>query len=80
MTFWPSLALIAILLMLGEPLCGCSARISSPAIADVHHRHRLLARAAVGPAERFSTCSANGGSCAHAYAGAFLLNVALASC
>ncbi len=37
----------------------------------------LLARAAVGPAERLLNMLGERRSCAHAYAGAFLLNVAL---
>ena len=78
MTFWPSLALIAILLLLGEPLLRMFGK---DFVAGYHLMFiiavGLLARAAVGPAERLLNMLGERRSCAHAYAGAFLLNVAL---
>ena len=78
MTFWPSLALIAILLLLGEPLLrmfGKDFVAGYPLMFVI--AVGLLARAAVGPAERLLNMLGERRSCAHAYAGAFLLNVAL---
>jgi O-antigen/teichoic acid export membrane protein len=78
MTFWPSLALIAVLLMLGEPLLRMFGRdfvAGYPLMFVI--AIGLLARAAVGPAERLLNMLGERRSCAHAYAGAFLLNVAL---
>jgi O-antigen/teichoic acid export membrane protein len=78
MTFWPSLALIAVLLMLGEPLLrmfGKDFVAGYPLMFVI--AIGLLARAAVGPAERLLNMLGERRSCAHAYAGAFLLNVAL---
>jgi O-antigen/teichoic acid export membrane protein len=78
MTFWPSLALIAVLLALGEPLLSMFGK-------DFVGGYRLmfiiaiglLARAAVGPAERLLNMLGERRRCAHVYAGSFLLNVAL---
>jgi len=78
MTFWPSLALIAVLLLLGEPLLrmfGKDFVAGYPLMFVI--AIGLLARAAVGPAERLLNMLGERRSCAHAYAGAFLLNVAL---
>jgi O-antigen/teichoic acid export membrane protein len=78
MTFWPSLALIAVLLILGEPLLrmfGKDFVAGYPLMFVI--AVGLLARAAVGPAERLLNMLGERRSCAHAYAGAFLLNVAL---
>jgi O-antigen/teichoic acid export membrane protein len=78
MTFWPSLVLIAILLILGEPLLrmfGKDFVAGYPLMFVI--AIGLLARAAVGPAERLLNMLGERRSCAHAYAGAFLLNVAL---
>ena len=78
MTFWPSLALIAILLILGEPLLrmfGKDFVVGYPLLFVI--AIGLLARAAVGPAERLLNMLGERRSCAHAYAGAFLLNLAL---
>jgi len=78
MTFWPSLALLAILLALGEPLLSMFGK-------DFVGGYRLmfiiaiglLARASVGPAERLLNMLGERRRCAHVYAGSFLLNVAL---
>jgi O-antigen/teichoic acid export membrane protein len=78
MTFWPSLALIAVLLILGEPLLrmfGKDFVAGYPLLFVI--AVGLLARAAVGPAERLLNMLGERRSCAFAYAGAFLLNVAL---
>src|SRR5262249_17929473 len=73
-----SLALIAVLLMLGEPLLrmfGTDFVGGYPLMFII--AIGLLARAAVGPAERLLNMLGERRACAHAYAGAFLLNVAL---
>ena len=78
MTFWPSLALIAVLLLLGDPLLrmfGKDFVVGYPLMFVI--AVGLLARAAVGPAERLLNMLGERRSCAYAYAGAFLLNVAL---
>jgi O-antigen/teichoic acid export membrane protein len=78
MTFWPSLALIAVLLILGEPLLrmfGTDFVGGYPLMFII--AVGLLARAAVGPVERLLNMLGERRACAHAYAGAFLLNVAL---
>jgi len=78
MTFWPSLALIAVLLLLGDLLLrmfGKDFVAGYPLMFVI--AVGLLARAAVGPAERLLNMLGERRSCAHAYAGAFLLNVAL---
>lgn len=78
MTFWPSLALIAVLLALGEPLL----RMFGKDFVGGYHLMfiiavGLLARASVGPAERLLNMLGERRRCAHVYAGSFLLNVAL---
>jgi O-antigen/teichoic acid export membrane protein len=78
MTFWPSLALIAVLLILGEPLLRMFGKdFVAGYLLMFIIAIGLLARAAVGPAERLLNMLGERRSCAHAYAGAFLLNVAL---
>jgi O-antigen/teichoic acid export membrane protein len=78
MTFWPSLVSIIVLLALGEPLL----RMFGKDFVGGYHLMfiiaiGLLARASVGPAERLLNMLGERRSCAHAYAGSFLLNVAL---
>ena len=78
LTFWPSLALIAVLLALGEPLL----RMFGKDFVGGYHLMfiiaiGLLARAAVGPAERLLNMLGERRRCAYVYAGSFLLNVAL---
>jgi O-antigen/teichoic acid export membrane protein len=78
MTFWPSLALIVVILLLGEPLL----RMFGKDFVGGYHLMfiiavGLLARASVGPAERLLNMLGERRRCAHVYAGSFLLNVAL---
>jgi O-antigen/teichoic acid export membrane protein len=78
MTFWPSLALIAVLLALGEPLL----RMFGKDFVGGYHLMviiaiGLLARASVGPVERLLNMLGERRRCAHVYAGSFLLNVAM---
>jgi O-antigen/teichoic acid export membrane protein len=77
-TFWPSLALIVVFLALGEPLL----RMFGKDFGAGYHLMfiiaiGLLARAAVGPAERLLNMLGERRTCAQVYAGSFLLNVLL---
>ena len=78
MTFWPSLVLIGVLLALGEPLLSMFGK---DFVRGYHLMFiiaiGLLARAAVGPAERLLNMLGERRRCAHVYAGSFLLNVVL---
>ena len=78
MTFWPSLAFIVVILALGEPLLWMFGK---DFVGGYHLMFiiaiGLLARASVGPAERLLNMLGERRACAYAYAGAFLLNVAL---
>jgi O-antigen/teichoic acid export membrane protein len=78
MTFWPSLALIAVFLALGEPLL----RMFGKDFTGGYHLMfiisvGLLARAAVGPVERLLNMLGERRRCAQVYGGSFLLNVVL---
>jgi O-antigen/teichoic acid export membrane protein len=78
MTFWPSLALIVLILLLGKPLLWMFGK---DFVGGYHLMFiiavGLLARASVGPAERLLNMLGERRRCAHVYAGSFLLNVAL---
>jgi O-antigen/teichoic acid export membrane protein len=76
-TFWPSLALIAVLLAIGRPVLD----LFGPDFSDGYPvmgvlAVGLLARASVGPAERLVNMAGEQRICAAAYAIAFLVNVA----
>jgi O-antigen/teichoic acid export membrane protein len=78
MTFWPSLAMIVVFLALGEPLL----RMFGKDFVDGYHLMfiisiGLLARAAVGPAERLLNMLGERRTCAQVYAGSFALNLVL---
>jgi O-antigen/teichoic acid export membrane protein len=78
LTFWPSLGLILVLLALGVPLlrmfgAGFDAGYYLMFIIAVG----LLARAAVGPAERLLNMLGERRLCALVYAGSFLINLGL---
>ena len=78
MTFWPSLALIVLILLLGKPLLWMFGKDfvgGYPLMFII--AIGLLARASVGPAERLLNMLGERRRCAHVYAGSFLLNVAL---
>ncbi len=77
-TFWPSLAMTAVLFVLGKPilmLFGPDFTAGYPLICVL--AVGLLARASVGPAERLLTMLGEQRICALVYATAFLLNLAL---
>ena len=78
MTFWPSLALIAAFLVLGRPLLWMFGRdfVAGYPLMFVL-AIGLLARAAVGPAEKLLNMLGERRTCAHVYAGSFLLNLLL---
>ena len=76
-TFWPSLALIALLLVIGRPvldLFGPDFSDGYPVMAVL--AVGLLARASVGPAERLINMAGEQRICAAAYAIAFVVNIA----
>jgi O-antigen/teichoic acid export membrane protein len=78
MTFWPSLALILVLLALGEPLL----RMFGKDFVSGYHLMfiiaiGLLARAAVGPAERLLNMLGERRACALIYAASFAINLGL---
>jgi len=77
-TFWPSLAVTVLLLALGRPLLS----LFGPSFGDGHHLMFILAvglvaRAAVGPMERFLNMLGQQRACALVYASAFGINIAL---
>lgn len=77
-TFWPSLFATALLLALGQPLL----RLFGPQFASGYPimfilAIGLLARAAIGPMERFLYMLDQQGACAAAYAIAIAINIAL---
>ena len=78
LTFWPSLALILILLALGRPLLALYGR---GFVAGYYLMFiiavGLLARASVGPAERLLNMLGERRSCALVYAGAFAIDLVL---
>ena len=78
MTFWPSLALIVVVLALGGPML----RMFGKDFVTGYHLMfiiaiGLLARASVGPAERLLNMLGERRSCAQVYAGSFLINLVL---
>ena len=77
-TFWPSLVLILILLALGEPTLRLFGRdfVSGYYLMFIIATG-LLARAAVGPAERLLNMRGERRSCALVYAGSFFIDLAL---
>jgi O-antigen/teichoic acid export membrane protein len=77
-TFWPSLALAALMLLLGKPIL----MLFGPGFADGYHlivimSVGLVARAAVGPAERLLNMIGQQKTCAAIYGTAFAVNLAL---
>jgi O-antigen/teichoic acid export membrane protein len=77
-TFWPSLTACAIILALGKPLLalfGASFERGYPVMFIL--AVGMLARAAVGPAERLLNMLGERKPCAFIYAGAFAINLAL---
>jgi O-antigen/teichoic acid export membrane protein len=77
-TFWPSLAACALILAFGKPLlklfgAGFATGYDVMFILAVG----MLARAAVGPAERLLNMLGERKQCAAIYAGAFAINLAL---
>jgi O-antigen/teichoic acid export membrane protein len=78
MTFWPSLALIAVFLALGELLLRMFGKdfVSGYPLMFII-AIGLLARAAVGPAERLLNMLGERRACAQVYGGSFLLNLVL---
>jgi len=77
-TFWPSLAVTLLLLAFGRPLLS----LFGPGFGDGHHLMFILAvglvaRAAIGPMERFLNMLGQQRVCALVYAAAFGINVAL---
>jgi O-antigen/teichoic acid export membrane protein len=74
--FWPSLAAMMLILALGKPMLW----LFGPSFVDAYPvmfvlSIGLLARAAVGPAERLLTMTGQQRVCALAYAGAFAVNL-----
>jgi O-antigen/teichoic acid export membrane protein len=77
-TFWPSLAVTLVLLAFGRPLLS----LFGPGFGDGHHLMfimavGLVARAAIGPMERFLNMLGQQRACALVYASAFGINVVL---
>jgi O-antigen/teichoic acid export membrane protein len=77
-TFWPSLAAAAIMLVLGEPIL----HLFGPGFTDGYPLIcimivGLLARAAVGPAERLLNMIGQQNACAAVYGCAFAVNLVL---
>ena len=78
MTFWPSLGSILVLLVLGKPML----RMFGHEFVSGYYLMfilaiGLLARAAVGPAERLLNMLGERRSCALIYGGSFAINIAL---
>jgi O-antigen/teichoic acid export membrane protein len=78
LTFWPSLVLILILLALGEPMLRLFGRdfVSGYYLMFII-AIGLLARAAVGPAERLLNMLGERRSCALVYAASFFIDLVL---
>jgi O-antigen/teichoic acid export membrane protein len=77
-TFWPSLALVAMLLIVGRPLLllfGPSFAEGYPLLAILSVG--LLVRSSIGPAETLLMMAGQQRICALVYCGAFAVNVAL---
>jgi O-antigen/teichoic acid export membrane protein len=78
LTFWPSLGLIVVLLALGVPLLRMfGSNFASGYYLMFIIAVGLLARAAVGPAERLLNMLGERRACAQVYAGSFLMNLCL---
>jgi O-antigen/teichoic acid export membrane protein len=77
-TFWPSLLVCALILTFGRPLLGLfGAGFESGYDVMFILSAGMLARAAVGPAERLLNMLGERKQCAFIYAGAFAINLAL---
>jgi len=75
-TFWPSLALMIVLLALGRPLLSLFGRDFASAYPLMFLLAiGLMARASVGPSERLLSMLGEQRACAFAYAGAFAFNL-----
>jgi O-antigen/teichoic acid export membrane protein len=77
-TFWPSLAMVAMLAVIGEPLLllfGENFASGYPLLLVLSVG--LLVRASIGPAETLLAMAGQQRMCALVYTGAFALNVAL---
>jgi O-antigen/teichoic acid export membrane protein len=77
-TFWPSLAAVALILIVGKPLLS----LFGPDFGEGYPLMGilavgLLARASIGPAESMLTMAGHQRICAAVYTGAFILNVVL---
>jgi O-antigen/teichoic acid export membrane protein len=77
-TFWPSLAALVVVLVLGRPFLALygSAFVAGYPLMFILAAG-LLARSAVGPAERLLNMLGEQRACAAVYAAAFALNLAL---
>jgi O-antigen/teichoic acid export membrane protein len=77
-TFWPSLAACVLILAFGKPLLELfGARFEDGYAVMFILAVGMLARAAVGPAERLLNMLGERKQCAAIYAGAFAINLAL---
>lgn len=77
-TFWPSLAVCAVILAFGRPLLALFGGDFASGYAVMFILAvGMLARAAVGPAERLLNMLGERKQCAAVYAGAFAINLAL---
>jgi O-antigen/teichoic acid export membrane protein len=77
-TFWPSLAMVVLLLILGEPLLLLfGPQFGSGYFLLFILSIGLLCRASIGPAESLLTMAGQQGICAGIYTGTFILNVVL---
>jgi O-antigen/teichoic acid export membrane protein len=77
-TFWPSLAVCAVILAFGRPLLALfGADFASGYVVMFILAVGMLARAAVGPAERLLNMLGERKQCAAVYAGAFAINLIL---
>jgi O-antigen/teichoic acid export membrane protein len=77
-TFWPSLAMVILLLIVGKPLLllfGATFGSGYPLIFILSIG--LLARASIGPAESLLTMAGQQGICAAIYTATFVVNIAL---
>ncbi len=77
-TFWPSLAVTALLLICGKPMLW----LFGPSFVDGYGimfvlAIGLIARSAIGPVEKLMNMTGHQNLCAVAYASAFALNLAL---
>jgi len=78
LTFWPSLIMILAILALGEPLLRMfGSNFTSGYYLMFIIAVGLLARAAIGPAERLLNMLGERRACAQIYAGSFAINLVL---